>query len=76
MFPFSTDLEATYNHTIGVLHCGGIEIKNVRMMPLKQCTKDESNCRLDTVGITKHVNPNFEVRCFHVFFCLLQFSLI
>ena len=62
IYDFShSEFEAVFHSFLGVVHCGGFEVCNVKTAPLELLSASQLNFRLQTVKFVRHMNPEFQV---------------
>jgi hypothetical protein len=71
MYVLHSELEAVYHRSVGVVRCGGFEVRNMKTVPLELPSVCKLNFKLETVKFLRHVNPDVQVREFQfAFFCM------
>jgi hypothetical protein len=62
IYDFShSEFEAVFHSSVGVVHCGGFEVHNMKTAPLKLLSASELNFKLQTVKFLRHINPEVQV---------------
>ena len=57
-----TEFEAVFHSSLGVVHCGGFEVHNMKTAPLELLSASQMNFKLQTVKFLQHINPEVQVR--------------
>jgi hypothetical protein len=62
MYILCTELVAVFHRSVGVVHCGGLEVQNMKTTPLELSSVCHLNFKLETVKFLRHINPKVQVR--------------
>jgi len=62
IYDFShSEFEAVFHSSLGVVRCGGFEVRNMKTAPLELLSSSQLNFKLQTVKFLRHINPEVQV---------------
>jgi hypothetical protein len=50
-----------FSPSLGVVRCGGLEVRHVQTTPLELSSISQTNIKLETVKFLRHINPDIKV---------------